>query len=479
MAQTASVAPGESRRPETRRPGTRRPESRRPESRRPARSVSAVVCLVLAAVLTVPAAFAYWAQRTINDGQRYVSTVGPLVDSPQVQAAITTKVTDAIESQVDIEALLQQVFSNVIESRPRLEALVGPVAGAVDGLIENQVGAFVASDAFADFWTAANTRAQEALVRVLKGEETGALSLQGGALVLDLSDVIAQVKQHLIDRGLTILRNVPELPAANRGIVLLEAPQVDQARTIYAFANPVARWLLGVVAMLYLAAFVLSRRRPRMTIIIGALLAASSLLVALLLSVSRQLFVNQLSGTVFGPASTVFFNQLFSYLERGQRVLVWTGLTLVLVGWFAGHTRLGTAVRSTLSKGLESVGSSLRDSSAAGAGRWTAANAGWLRVVVGVLGVVALTWGNQVSMGRFLAAALIVIVLLAAVQVLVGLGRAGDQGGREHEDDAGPEAQGDPEAPTDGEELADREGVAEAVRPRSPATSSRSSGVAP
>jgi hypothetical protein len=395
------------------------------------RGLAAAICLVLAALLTVPASFAYWGQRTINDGQRYVSTVGPLVDSPEVQAAIATKVTDAIESQVDVEALLNEVFADVIKSKPRLQALVGPLAGAVNGLIETQVRAFIASDAFADFWVAANTRAQEALVRLLEGDSSGAVSVQDGAVVLDLSEVIDQVKQRLVDRGLTIVQQAPPLPAEDREIVLLDAPQLKQVRTIYAFANPVAKWLLVVVAALYLAAFMLSRRRPRMTVIIGALLAANALLLALLLSISRQLFVNQLSGTVFGPASTVFFNQLFSYLVRGQRALLWLGLILAFAGWFTGHTKLGTAVRSTVSRNLESVGSSLGDSAAAGAGRWTAANAGWLRIAIGVLGVVVLFWGNEASPTRLFWATIVVIVLLAAVQVLVGLGLAAQDGDRE------------------------------------------------
>jgi len=95
-------------------PGTERPPR--------GRTLAVAVCLTLAALLTVPASFAYWGQRTINDGQRYVETVGPLVDSPEVQAAITTRVTDAIESQVDVEALLNQIFADVIKSRPRLQA---------------------------------------------------------------------------------------------------------------------------------------------------------------------------------------------------------------------------------------------------------------------------------------------------------------------------------------------------------------------
>ena len=93
---------------------------------------------MLAALLTTPAAVAYWGQRTLNDTQRYVDTVGPLVNSPEVQDAIATKVTDAIEQQVDIEAILNEVFAGVITDRPRLQQLVGPLSAAVNGLIDRR-----------------------------------------------------------------------------------------------------------------------------------------------------------------------------------------------------------------------------------------------------------------------------------------------------------------------------------------------------
>jgi hypothetical protein len=177
------------------------------------------------------------------------------------------------------------------------------------------------------------------------------------------------------------------------------------------------------VAALYLAAFILSRNRPRTTIIIGAVLAANALLVGLMLAIGQQLFVNQLAGTVFGPASRVFYEQLLSYLERGQRVMLWLGLVLVIVGWFAGRNAPATAARSTVRGGLEAVGAQLGDTSAAGAGRWVAANAGWLRYAVGVLGAVVLLWGNDISVARLFWSLGLVVVLLMAVQVFVGVGR--------------------------------------------------------
>jgi hypothetical protein len=392
------------------------------ERRSTGRSIAAVVCLVLAALLTTPAAIAYWGQRTLNDTQRYVDTVGPLVDSPEVQDAIATTVTDAIEKQVDVEAILNDVFAGVITDRPRLQRLVGPLAGAINGLIDREVRAFVASDAFADIWVRVNTRAQQALVRVLEGDESGAVSVQGDQVVLDVSDVITQVQQRLVDRGLTIVENIP-IPDVDKQIVLLDSPQLRQARTIYAFTNPVARWLILVVAALYLAALLLSSRRPRTTVIIGLVLAANALLVAFSLSVGRQLFINELAGTVFGPASSVFYDTLLAYLERGWKVFLWLGVILVVVGWFTGSNTSGTAVRSTLAGGLETVGARLADGPVGGAGRWVAANARWLRVAVGVLGAVVLLWGNDVSPSRLFWSLALTVVLLGIVQILVGAGR--------------------------------------------------------
>ena len=267
--------------------------------------IGVVVCVVLAVLLTTPALVAYWGQRTLNDTQRYLDTVGPLVHSPEVQDAIATTVTNAIEQQVDIEAVLDEVFAGVITDRPRLQKLVGPLSGAVNGLIDREVREFVASDAFADIWVRVNTRAQQALVRLLKGEEeTGAVSLQGDQVVLDLSEVIDQVKQRLVARGLTIVENVP-IPDVDKQIVLLDGAAAGAGTDdlcVRESGGPLADPGRGGAV---------SGRVPgchaagqRMTVIIGVALVANALLLAWALSIGRQLFINELAGTVFGPASS-------------------------------------------------------------------------------------------------------------------------------------------------------------------------------
>jgi len=175
--------------------------------------------------------------------------------------------------------------------------------------------------------------------------------------------------------------------------------------------------------VLYLLAFVLARRRPRMTVAIGALLAANALLVALALSIGSQLFVDQIAGTVFAAASRVFFDTLLTYLQRGQQVFLGLGLVLVVAGAFAGSNKYGTAVRTGLSGGLEGTGVRLADGWVGGVGRWVVPNVEWLRTVVVVLGFVVLLWGNNASLSRMWWSLALVLVLLALVQVLVCAGR--------------------------------------------------------
>ena len=398
------------------------PTGPRAEDMSRGRGVAAVLCLVIAAVLTTPAAVAYWGQRTLNDGERYVETVGPLVQSPEVQEVLATRVTTAITDQVDIESLLDQAFAGLADQAPRLELLAAPLSAAINGAIERQVRAFLASDAFADIWTRVNIRAQQAFQRILEGGDGGAVSLQGDDVVLDVSEVVDEVKARLVDRGMTFVENAP-IPESDRQIVLMEAPRVRQLRTIYAFSDPVARWALPVVGALYLGAIVLARRKPRMTVAVGIAIAVNAFVLAIALAVGKQLFADALADTSFGPASTAFYETLSAYLEQGRQVVLLLGLTLVVAGWFAGTTRSGIAVRTAVGGGLEHAGATVLGERLGLGWRWVTDNVAWLRVVAVGLAVVVLVWGNDISPERWWWSLALALALLAVLQVLVGAGR--------------------------------------------------------
>ncbi|CUR55426.1 membrane hypothetical protein [metagenome] len=248
------------------------------------------------------------------------------------------------------------------------------------------------------------------------------MSIQGDQVVLDVSEVIDQVKLRLVDRGLTLVDRVP-IPDTDRQIVLVDSPQLKQLRTIYAFGNPVAKWLIVVVVALFAAALFLARRRSRMTVLVGVAFVLNAVLIALALSIGRQLFVNELAGTVFSRASGVFYNTLLVYLQNGRKVMLGIGLALVVAGWFAGPSNAARSVRTTISGGLESVGRSVSGGPAGGAGDWVALNVSWLRWVAVGLGLVVLLWGNQMTPERLIWALALIGVLLAGLQVLVGASR--------------------------------------------------------
>src|ERR1700754_79486 len=60
------------------------------------------ICLVLVGVLAPLSILATWAHDEVSDTERYVQTVAPLADSPEVQAAVTARLTARIVGLIDV-----------------------------------------------------------------------------------------------------------------------------------------------------------------------------------------------------------------------------------------------------------------------------------------------------------------------------------------------------------------------------------------
>ena len=228
-----------------------------------ARSIAAVLALILGLGLLPLGTVTYWGHRTVTDTERYLETMEPLAYDESVQDSLSVFITDKIEEQIDPEALVNQIFAGLIEQYPSLKALVPIIAGAVDSLIAQVVDRLVRSDQFRQLWDLANTAAQKSLMAILEGRDDGPVSLQGDEVVLDIGVLVDQVKQGLVDRGFEAAANI-NVSQADRQIVLLEAPQLAQIRTIYSLTSPIAAGLVFFAVLLLVLAVVLARRRPRM-----------------------------------------------------------------------------------------------------------------------------------------------------------------------------------------------------------------------
>jgi hypothetical protein len=402
---------------DTEPPATGTPSPRRAS----VRSLTALLCLVLAAVLTVPAVVGFWGQRTLIDTEHYVATVGPLASETAVQDAVVASITDSFKKNVDIEALVTSTFGPLFSDKTRLQQLVPIVQGAVDSFVTTAAQHLVRSDQFKALWVQANSVLQKQAVRFIEGDTT-ALKLVGNQVVLDTAPLIALVKQQLVSSGLGMVSQL-QIPGAEREIVLMTSDQLAQARTIYGFAKPISTWLVGLVAVLYLGAVLLGRRRPRMVLAVGIALLLTSFTLGFVLAYGKVTMTDSLQDTVFGPASSVFYATILNYLDDAWRALFVLGLVLALGGLLAGDNRIGTTTRTYVREGLEgfgaSVGGPLRGVGARVARRQTALR--WSSVA---LGAVVLFWGLSATASRVWGATALVAVLVALISVLIGAAKA-------------------------------------------------------
>ena len=387
-----------------------------------ARSIAAVLALILGLGLLPLGTVTYWGHRTVTDTERYLETMQPLAYDEDVQDSLSIFLTEKIEEQVDPEALVNQLFAGLIEQYPALKALVPVVSGAIDSLIAQVVDRLVRSDQFKQLWDLANTAAQKGLMAILEGREDGPVSLEGDAVVLDISSIIDQVKQGLVDRGFAAAANI-NVPEADRQIVLLEAPQLAQIRTIYSLTSPIAVALFFIAILLLVLAVVLARRRPRMVAWAGGGAAAGGLLLIVGLGIGETVFVNTLDGTPFEKASQTFYDQLLKFLYNGAYAIVVLGIIVLAVGLYLCGARWAVELRAAVNNLADDVARNIPAGPITSSGATVAAHARWFRVGVGVIFTIIVIIGNDLSVARTIWGALIALVLLAVIQVWAAAGR--------------------------------------------------------
>lgn len=397
-------------------------ESQKPKRRFDGRGLTAWIIVIIAALLFPVALTAYWGQRTLTDTERYVATVAPLAEDPTVREAVGTKITDVIVTQLDAQVRI----SDLLTDYPKLQPIAGPLASGVNSFVGTEVDKLLASDRFSEIWVQVNTKLQQSLVAALSGDPTGPVSIQGDQVILDTGDLIEEVKQRLVDRGLTIAANLPVPPVADRQIVLLTSPQLQTARTAYALGQPVAQWLIYVVLLMFIVAILVSRHRARMTLAVGVAIVIGAIVVRLAMVVGQQQLELTLDGTPFEVAQNAFFTILTSYLLTAVRAAFALGLVLAIVGWFLSGTDSALATRRFLGGLVSGAGAKASDTPVAKVGAWVKRTIVlWRALIVGIAGLVILT-SSPLTGSVILWTAVIAVLAFVVVEFLAASAPAVD-----------------------------------------------------
>jgi hypothetical protein len=284
------------------------------------RSVVAVVLLVLGCALVPVTLVATWTRNEMSDTDQFVETVGPLVDDPAVQEALTNRVTATVFEYVDVQALADEAIAALAaQGLPpplvqRLQALTPTLASATTGFVRDKVGEVVASPQFAAAWDQAVRVAHQQAVTVLAGDSQ-AVVVQGDTVYLDLAPFIDAAKQRLRAEGLTAVDLVPEVHPT---IALAPADQLVRAQSAYSALGSLATVLPWITLLLLAVGVYLARLRMRA--VVGAALGVAVALVVLAvgLLVARAVLVGAVPPGG-APAAGAGFDIVVRFLRDSGR----------------------------------------------------------------------------------------------------------------------------------------------------------------
>ena len=354
------------------------------------RSIVSLIIFILAVVSTPIALIGNWGHRTVVDSQVYLDTVGPLASDPAIQEALTDRVTNAFETQVDTAGLAAGFLGNFIDNPELADKLAGPISAGINSLVRNLVADFIASEEFQNLWIGVNTAAQKSLVAILEGKNEGPVQIRDSAIVLDLSSLLTEVQSRLVDRGITIAENVT-IPDNDRQIVLYESSAIGAIQTIYSFTGPLLTFYPLIVAVLFALSIALARNRPRTVLSTGIALAAVSLVLTFAMDSIRNVVTTQYADSILKPAFDAFWDQFFGNLITGIWGLLVLGVFIGLAGWYAGRSRSAIEIREQVCVGLHEIGSF----APAGLNTWIRSYAAVLRWAVGIVLILILTLGGM------------------------------------------------------------------------------------
>ncbi|MDX3577157.1 hypothetical protein [Streptomyces sp. FL07-04A] len=328
-------------------------ERSRPPAHHRVRSVLAVLLIVLGCVLAPLGLVAAWTSSIVGDTDRYVATVRPLAADKDVQNAVADRVTDALMERIDLTALLQDAAP---AQRPLLEKALGRLGpsleDAVRSFVHDKAQAIVASDAFQTIWSDANRRIHSSVEKALTGSGGGAVKIKNDTVTLDLAPVVDQVKQRLVDSGLTIAGKIPEI---HTDFTVVRSEDIGKVKTYFRVLQLAGFWLPVVAVLLIAAGVLLSAHRRRVLIVAALCFAFATLLLGVALTVFRVVYLDALPAGVSQPAAGSVYDTLVRFLRTSVRSAVALGVVIALAAWLTGPGRHAELVRRLWHSGIGAV----------------------------------------------------------------------------------------------------------------------------
>ncbi|MER5182329.1 hypothetical protein ABT009_28935 [Streptomyces sp. NPDC002896] len=380
------------------------------------RPLGSVLLIVLASLLSLLAVVAVWANSIVRDTDRYVATVAPLASNPDVQKAVTDRVTTEVLAQIDVDALVKQLSQEAEKEGvpPELAKLLGGLSGPINSGLKNLVSStverVVSSNAFDTVWVDANRAVHSSLDKALTGKGGGAVSLENNQVAIDVGPIVAKVKDELVSAGFS---PAAKIPTVHTNFVVFTSDEIGEIKTYLRVLQILGNWL-PIVAVLIAAAGVflaVNRRRALFWAAVGVF--AAMLLLGISLAVFRAIYLDRLPAGVSGAAAGAVFDALVRFLRASVRAVGALALVTAVGAFVVGPSRAAVLTRTVCRRGIGAV----RDVAVSAGlplsavGRFVHRFKRWIGVVILVVAAIVLfTWDYPTTM---VVVWTVVIVLVA------------------------------------------------------------------
>jgi hypothetical protein len=373
--------------------------------------IVAAVLIVVSCFLAPLAVTAIWVRNQVLDTDRYVETVAPLASNPAIVAAAAANITETLFQRVNVEKEAREALPK------RAKFLAGPLSVGIRGFTEQAATRILESDVFENLWKDANRIAHDQVQSALTGGGK-ILSTKNGRVTLDLSAVVAKVRDLLEERGITIFDSIPINQLALK-FELFDAAQLGEAQQGVKLLNALA-WTLPFVVFGLLAVAVWLSAHRRRTVIwwgIGTAIAMSVLGVGIVLGRTAYLHTVVSSSLPYDAAAATF-DTLVRFLRQGLRFVLAFGLLVALAAWVTGPSKFAVRLRTTFTEAFGGLGdqAEARGWDFGGFGTWVHHYRATLRVAGVLVMLLFLVFAYRPSASRLLVLTLILLAYFAAVE---------------------------------------------------------------
>ncbi|MFI8457014.1 hypothetical protein [Kitasatospora sp. NPDC085464] len=322
------------------------------------RTSGAVVLIVIASLLSLMSVLAVWTSDFVGNTDRYVQTMAPLATDPDIQQAVTNRVTTVVLDQIDVNALVKQLSDAAAEQGVPQNAanlinnLSGPIKSGLTQLVSTVVNKVVTSDQFATLWVDANRLIHTALDKALTGKGGGAVVLENNQVSIDIAPIVAKAKDELVNAGFAPAAKIPDV---HTNFVVFQSKDIGKVRTYFRLLEIMGAWLPVVTVLIAAGGVFLAVNRRRALIGAAVGVALAMLLLGLVLTVFRSFYLDHLPPGANQAAAGTFYDTLIRFMRAGIRAVGAVAVVTAVGALLIGPSRPAVAVRTACRRILGSL----------------------------------------------------------------------------------------------------------------------------